>query len=133
MKLSNIMWVQAGHGMARKLMPFVIKNEIIISLSDDRLFQLDSSKSIFDNIYEICQTEYGASTVIMGKGTTNDIPHLDTSIKSQPKILGVKLPVLLVLTHRNEYKSTGDMTVSNNEVKALTKHISKQLSKPLEK
>ena len=112
MKLSNIMWVQAGHGMARKLMPFVLKNEIIISLSDDRLFQLDSTKSVFDNIYEICQTEYGASTVIMGKGTTSDIPRLDTSIKAQPKILGVKLPVLFVLSHRNEYKKTGDMTIS---------------------
>ena len=104
MKLSEVMWVQAGFGSSRKVMPFVVNKNIICSLSDDRLFQVEENKSMFDNLYEICQNEYGFSTVVMGGGAV----------------------------HKKEYVATRDITVNASEVKALSKNLTKQLAKSIE-
>ena len=131
MKLSNIMWVQAGFGKSRRVMPFALNNNIIMSISDDKLFQVDKEKSLFDNIYEICQNDYGYSTVIMGDGSNRNIPRVDTS-KENPTILNFKLPAIFTAVHKKEYVATKDITVNTQEVKALSKNLTKQLAKSLE-
>lgn len=130
MKLSEVMWVQAGYGSSRRVMPFVLKGDVICSVVDDKLFQLHTNKSMFDNIYELCQNEYKYSTVVMGDGSKMGIPSLDCS-KEEPKIMGYKLPTLFVLRHKQEYKTQKDMTVSESEVKALAKYFNRQLAKSL--
>lgn len=131
MKLSEVMWVQAGFGSSRKVMPFVVNKNIICSLSDDRLFQVEENKSMFDNLYEICQNEYGFSTVVMGGGATKDIPRLDAS-KEIPTILNFRLPAIFTAVHKKEYVATRDITVNASEVKALSKNLTKQLAKSIE-
>lgn len=132
MKLSEVMWVQAGYGSSRRVMPFVLKGDIICSVADDKLFQLHSNKSMFDNIYELCQNEYKYSTVVMGDGSRKGIPCLDTTKEDEPRIMGFKLPTLFVLKHKQEYKTKKDMNVSESELKALAKHFNRQLSKSLQ-
>lgn len=131
MKLSEVMWVQAGFGNSRKVMPFVVNKNIICNLSDDRLFQLEERKSMFNNLYEICQNEYGFSTVIMGSGKTDEIPKLDTS-KGLPTIMSFRLPAIFTAAHKKEYVETRDMTVKPSEVKALSKYFTKQLERQIQ-
>ena len=131
-KLSEVMWVQAGFGKARRVMPFVLENEIIRSLSDDRLFQLDNSKSMFDNLYGICQESYGCSTVIMGVGPSTEVPYMDTTNKAEPTILNVKLPKVLNLFHKKEYEEHGDMFLNNAEVQMLSGYLTRRVVKEAE-
>lgn len=130
MKLSEVMWVQAGFGNSRRVMPFMVKKDVIFSMADDRLFQVDSKKSMFDNLYEICQNDYGYTTVVMGENTTS-IPRLDAS-KEVPTILNFRLPSIFTAVHKKEYVAEKDMTVKPSEVKALSKFLTKQLAKSLE-
>ena len=130
MKLSEVMWVQAGFGNSRRVMPFMVKKDVIFSMADDRLFQVDSKKSIFDNLYEICQNDYGYTTVVMGD-STKSIPRLDAS-KEVPTILNFRLPSIFNAVHKKEYIAEKDMTVKPSEVKALSKFLTKQLAKSLE-
>lgn len=133
MKLSDIMWIEAGYGTSRRVMPFVLNNNIICSLSDDKLFQLDSSKSVYDNLYEICQNEYKYSTVVIKEDSKGNISRLNTANPENPTILNFGLPKLFALAHKHEYKTNNDMTVSNDEVKKLSNYFTKQLTKSLEK
>ena len=131
MKLSDVMWVQAGYGNTRRVMPFILNNNILCSLADDKLFQIEETKSMFDNIYEICQSEYGYSTVVMGNGSTKDIPRLDNS-KEVPTVMNFRLPSIFTAVHKKEYAATKDITVNASEVKALSKNLTKQLAKSME-
>lgn len=125
-KLSNIMWLEAGRGSARRVMPFALKGDILCNLSDDRLFQHHPEKSMYDNLYELCQNEYHYSTVII-----NNPVRLDTTNPQQPKILQVDLPKLFMLMHKKEYLATKDISVNEAEIKRLAKYISKEKAKQL--
>ena len=131
MKLSEIMWVQGGYGSARRVMPFVLKGDLLYSLADDKIFQYDSKKSMFDNLYDICQTDYKYSTVIIGTSASVESSCLDVSNPEEPKVLGYKLPATFALAHKREYKTENDITVKEFEVKALAKHYTKQVRNSL--
>ncbi|MBQ8845224.1 MAG: hypothetical protein IJ008_04355 [Clostridia bacterium] len=131
MKLSDIMWIEAGYGKSRRVMPFYLDNNIICSLADDRLFQLDSTKSLYDNLYEICQHEYNYSTVIINKDASGKISRLNTTNPNEPTILNFGLPKLFTLMHKQEYKEKKDMTVSKDEAKKLSNYFTKKLGKAL--
>lgn len=132
MKLSEVMWVQAGVGNSRKVMPFVVKGNLICSLSDDKLFQINSKNSMFDNLYEICQREYNCPTVIINNDGSDKVEKLDVTDKTTPTILNCKLPKLFAVRHIKEYMDSDDMTVSELEVKTLAKHFTKKIKKELE-
>lgn len=125
-KLSDIMWIEAGFGRSRRVMPFVLKENIICSLADDKLFQLDEAKSIYDNLYEICQNEYKFPTVVIATESRTVMPHLDTTNKSEPKILNIKLPKLFMIKHKKEYMSKCDITVNDHEIKKLANYFTKE-------
>lgn len=130
-KLSEIIWIEAGFGSYRRVMPFVLKENIIYSLADDKLFQLDETKNMYDNLYEICQNEYRYPTVVIDTDSRSIMPHLDISNKNEPKILNIKLPMLFMLKHKKEYLSEFDMVVSDKEVKKLAKYLTKEKANQL--
>ena len=132
-KLSKIMWVQAGYGNCRRVMPFVLKENLIISLADDKLFQYTSNKTMYDQLYEICQNEYKYSTVVIHSNSSILIPHLDISNRQEPKILNIKLPKILMLKHKKEYSDYFYITLSNREIKLLAKYLTKENSKNIQK
>ena len=90
-KLSEIMWIQAGFGNCRRVMPCVLNDDIFLSISDDKLYQLDETKSVYDNLYEICQQEYKYSTVIINENGSYKPERVDVTVKNAPKILKIKL------------------------------------------
>lgn len=124
-KLSEINWVQSGFGNSRVVNAFVIKNNLIENLSDDRLFQLNKNISLHDNLWEICQKEYNHPTVVMGLGNTSN------NNQNLPKEVKVKLPKMLILKHKKELLETSDMHLTNVEVKKLAKYLTKETQKAL--
>jgi len=125
-KLSEIKWVQSGFGNSRVVNAFVVKGDIIENLLDNRLFQLNNTISLHDNLWEICQQEYNHPTVVMGLGNTfNNNQNL-------PKEVQVKLPKLFILRHKKELVETSDITLTDVEVKKLAKYLTKELRKNLQ-
>ena len=130
-KLSEIMWVQAGFGNCRKVMPFVLNDGILFSINDKMLYQLDDTKSLFDNLYEICQHEYNYSTVIINEDGTMKPAKFDTAVKSEPKILKIKLPKLFIFKHKKDYLANNDIVVTDAEVQYLSKYLTNEKQKQI--
>ena len=64
-------------------------------------------------------------------GVFIETPEIINS-KEVPTVMNFKLPSIFNAVHKKEYAATKDITVNANEVKALSKNLTKQLSKSLE-